>query len=592
MFPVPISQVALMNGSAQALFDDGSFLLDTPKRGHGGTRAGSPMFPTRARLSHVDCPDHLEGVCQRPSCPFAHNTKRRREDEVEDEVEAVPAPKKKAVAGPTSRQGNPELKTLLSALSAGPRNAYAGRKEAAPTQAASTVATAPPPPSTTVTTRTPALTPPSTTASSSLLVAPSIARTSHPGSSPIPLASRQSSLSTLFTTFQTLYSALVPPRHQPRAKGVTEAKDQRVLLLLRRLVHHLASKDALASENKVFKNSNVNFLAYKNSIRTSLVGLSKRQKADSQAEEKGERQCICMLGMQVAQMAVGLESVLEKEQVTEADKQQRIEEAIIKMLSESTLMGTSEEVEHKKKEEEKRSKGRLDISRLKAADLLTDQATLAMVGYPIPADWKEGDGSLQAAIEKSWGEGGRQPTLEGMVKTCDRCGTSFTVAKIDSGNAHEQEACTYHWGKRRYVREANVAKGPRLPRWTCCDALDEATTYSSNSLSQIAASAGIVDSTQGSASPSRGCSMGPHVFKEESSDLLHQREGFLSTEEICGRDGKGDEQTHEVLAFDCELIYTTAGMSLARLTVLDQAGKVIMDQHVKPKAAILDYNTR
>ena len=186
-------------------------------------------------------------------------------------------PRERAAAtssdAPSKREANPELKTLLSALSAGPRNAYAGRKEVASTPAVSTRA---PTPSTSAVTRkveakatTSASIPPVQTAlpSSTLLVAPSIARTSHPGSSPVPLASRQSSLSTLFTTFHSLYSALVP---QPRA-NVTEA-NQRVTLLLRRLTHHLASKDALASETKVFKNSNVNFLAYKNSIRTSLVG--------------------------------------------------------------------------------------------------------------------------------------------------------------------------------------------------------------------------------------------------------------------------------------------------------------------------------
>lgn len=151
---------------------------------------------------------------------------------------------------------------------------------------------------------------------------------------------------------------------------------------------------------------------------------------------------------------------------------------------------------------------------------------------------------------------------------------------------------SYRLPLQRFVREGNAAKGPKLPRWTCCDALDEATTYASNSLSQIASSAGIVESSQGQVSAPRGCTVGPHVFKEEASELLHLREGFMCTEELCNDDGSNVEDKHEVLAFDCELIYTTAGMSLARLTVLDESGKVIMDQHVKPRAAILDLNTR
>ena len=67
-----------------------------------------------------------------------------------------------------------------------------------------------------------------------------------------------------------------------------------------------------------------------------------------------------MLGIQVAQMAVELESLLEKGRVAEADKQQRLEETILKMLSESTLIGTSEEVraqEERRREAHQRSTG-------------------------------------------------------------------------------------------------------------------------------------------------------------------------------------------------------------------------------------------
>lgn len=118
--------------------------------------------------------------------------------------------------------------------------------------------------------------------------------------------------------------------------------------------------------------------------------------------------------------------------------------------------------------------------------------------------------------------------------------------------------------------------------------------YASDSLSQVAVSAGLVSSNQAQVITPSGCTIGPHVFKEESCELLHQREAFMSTEEVCKQADKSSNQKekHEVLAFDCELVYTTAGMSLARLTVLDESGKVIMDQHVKPKASVVDYNTR
>lgn len=48
----------------------------------------------------------------------------------------------------------------------------------------------------------------------------------------------------------------------------------------------------------------------------------------------------------------------------------------------------------------------------------------------------------------------------------------------------------------------------------------------------------------------------------------------------------------DILALDCELVYTTAGMSLARLTVVDAEGTVVLDEHVRPTGYLLDRNYR
>lgn len=50
----------------------------------------------------------------------------------------------------------------------------------------------------------------------------------------------------------------------------------------------------------------------------------------------------------------------------------------------------------------------------------------------------------------------------------------------------------------------------------------------------------------------------------------------------------------DLVALDCELFYTTAGMSLARLTVVAQDGDLLLDTHVRPprSATIVDLNTR
>lgn len=50
----------------------------------------------------------------------------------------------------------------------------------------------------------------------------------------------------------------------------------------------------------------------------------------------------------------------------------------------------------------------------------------------------------------------------------------------------------------------------------------------------------------------------------------------------------------DIVALDCELVYTTAGMSLARVTVLSGSGSVLLDEHVRSPTGvtIIDLNTR
>lgn len=106
------------------------------------------------------------------------------------------------------------------------------------------------------------------------------------------------------------------------------------------------------------------------------------------------------------------------------------------------------------------------------------------------------------------------------------------------------------------------------------------------------------------------CSDGPHVFKEETPRELHEREGFvcsavmgkLSTESTKTDEGnegqrKGQgldegEALLEVAALDCELSFTAAGMSLTRLSVVDEEGKLVLDELVRPRAEMIDFNTR
>ena len=53
-----------------------------------------------------------------------------------------------------------------------------------------------------------------------------------------------------------------------------------------------------------------------------------------------------------------------------------------------------------------------------------------------------------------------------------------------------------------------------------------------------------------------------------------------------------DSNKHRVYALDCEMCYTTRGIELTRITVIDDNGQVAYESFVKPDNKILDYNTR
>lgn len=56
--------------------------------------------------------------------------------------------------------------------------------------------------------------------------------------------------------------------------------------------------------------------------------------------------------------------------------------------------------------------------------------------------------------------------------------------------------------------------------------------------------------------------------------------------------GKSDPRSRRVYALDCEMVYTTRGLCLARISVVDIKDELALDILVRPRYPIVDCNTR
>ncbi|XP_053088810.1 RNA exonuclease 1 homolog isoform X2 [Pangasianodon hypophthalmus] len=133
-------------------------------------------------------------------------------------------------------------------------------------------------------------------------------------------------------------------------------------------------------------------------------------------------------------------------------------------------------------------------------------------------------------------------------RICCRCGTSFSISQ--TGKHTRKEECNYHYGK---VMENRVPGGVET-RYSCCE----------------------------NAVGSPGC----QVFKLHVHDAV-SLQGFVSS--------LPQTQTPSnpgIYAIDTEMCYTTQGLELVRVTVVNSSLQVIYDTFVKPTNEVIDYNTR
>lgn len=141
----------------------------------------------------------------------------------------------------------------------------------------------------------------------------------------------------------------------------------------------------------------------------------------------------------------------------------------------------------------------------------------------------------------------KQTPPKGFIRTCCRCKKDYTIDK--RGFAAAQEECIYHPNNKYRVRGE--------VRYQCCS--QDGTTD--------------------------GCCIAPsHVYEYVDFENL---KGFVKT-----LPPDRNMEDYGVYSLDCEMCYTTHGLDLTRITVINSGCKVVYETLIKPLHPIIDYNTR
>ena len=158
---------------------------------------------------------------------------------------------------------------------------------------------------------------------------------------------------------------------------------------------------------------------------------------------------------------------------------------------------------------------------------------------------------------------------------CDRCDSRFQIfpgRRESDGALASGGKCTYHWGRAVLPPRSQIlglGGGERV--YTCCK-------------EAIGASSGCVTADS-------------HVFKVGDVKRLAGQwqwvHTYPDTPVSVTEERIAKPNVSKAFSLDCEMCYTTLGMELIRLTVVDfPNGGTVLDALVRPKGEILDLNTR
>lgn len=144
------------------------------------------------------------------------------------------------------------------------------------------------------------------------------------------------------------------------------------------------------------------------------------------------------------------------------------------------------------------------------------------------------------------------------IKRCKRCSSTFYINPKDMSYLSTNSECVFHWGKLRNVRFNKIVE----QKYTCC----------------------------GGGCASEGCEVGKHVYDGDYVGNGTNLAGYVET--TSHKSGKAARTASNIFAIDCEMCYTTRGLELTRVSVVDKDMNDVYETLVKPDAPILDYNTR
>lgn len=210
-------------------------------------------------------------------------------------------------------------------------------------------------------------------------------------------------------------------------------------------------------------------------------------------------------------------------------------------------VGTQEQIVKREAEKQKLQSLQLTTSQLEIYVLSVEE--MRMWGY---------------ITEIPDGDGGSKPSEEGAVQKCERCSQPFQVKRKE-----EAEECVHHWGRKftskrdgsfsrlssSAMNSQMILQGEKSRLWTCCSR----------------------------AYGEEGCTRGPHVFYESDPVDLHRRHAFSHTRAASSSSepSSSKDTALDIVALDCEMIYTTGGMRVARVSAVDSVGREVYDELVR-----------